>query len=145
MTVSERTRLLSRQVRRHKLAAGAGFMVFVSCLLSGLASLAALRAENQADDATYQLKIEVENRLYAECLAFNEGRETTRDLMRDGDKESGEALIETVTGLGGSVSQDAIERYRRTLTQHLDAIVEEHVATDRDCEKEQRMRRHLDD
>lgn len=143
--MGERTQLLIRQVQRHRLAAAAGFMVFLSCLLSGGASLAALRAEDRATAALDQLGVEVENRLYAECIAFNEGRESNRELSRAGDIESGEALIESVTANGQEVDPTTIQRYRTILARHLDALLKQHAEKDRDCEEEQRMRRALDD
>lgn len=145
MNVGDRTQVLFRQVRRNPFTAAACVMVAISCLASATASLNAGQAERDASNALSQLEHEVENRLYGECLASNDSRQSTRALVKDANKEAGEALIESVAETAElEVDQATVTAYRRILEEHLTLTNEKHASEDRDCELERQMRQTLD-
>lgn len=92
---------------------------------------------HKAQTATERIDAETEQRLQDGCERWNANRHDSRELMRRGDLESGEVLIEVVSA-GGTTPEElaVIEAYRRLLGERQAAIVEEHSADDRDCEAE---------
>lgn len=111
-------------------------LVLASAVLSSLSSFASLDAQHDASAAVDAVEYNAAVDLHRACQSLNQNREDARQLMRRGDIESGEALIETVGGEGASPETlDAIERYRENLSRRQQNIIDEHTADDVNCDE----------
>lgn len=111
-----------------------------ACVVVAVVGWGFLRQEHTIDGLEVQadaLAVETEQRLQDACERYNANRHDSRELMRRGDLESGEVLIEVVSA-GGTTPEElaVIDAYRLLLSERQAAIVEEHAADDRDCEAE---------
>lgn len=133
-----------RQARAEPLKTAVVTLVLTSTLLSAGSSLAALqaqhrseRAQERAEEAVRAVDRESKLRAHEACLALNENRRDARELMRRGDVDSGEALVQAATGASTprAATQATIDLYRKLLAQAQANIIEEHKNDDLDCDQ----------
>lgn len=112
-------------------------LVLLSVMFSAFSSLISYDAQDSAHEAVDAVERNAAIDLHRACEALNQNREDARQLMRRGDIESGEALIETVSA-GDGVSPetlDAIERFRENLSRRQQNIIDEHSNDDVNCDE----------
>lgn len=122
-------------MNRPAVARFGAYVLFVAVGVGGMWRVETVASKAQT--ATERIDAETEQRLQDGCERWNANRADSRELMRRGDLESGEVLIE-VASRGEQTPEEraAIEEYRRLLSERQAAIVAEHAADDRDCAAE---------